>query len=92
MCMTQTTKLTARQTKCIEFLGDIAWCNDQGQQPSKADLVGTVPNKTRAGQYQLIDTLIGLGLVENAATGGNAYALAITVAGRDELAAHGATR
>lgn len=69
------------------LLQQIADANSRGILPSRRQVAGEAPRYLRARYVEKIDVLIGLGLVENTSSSGKRCALAVTMAGRDELEA-----
>ena len=79
-----TTTLSSRETAKLYLLAQIA--ANPGQ--NKASHTAGQNNQTRANQYRMIDYLIRRGLVANRSASSAQFALYVTSAGDDELAAH----
>jgi len=80
---TVTETVTVKGRRELELLDTIIGRNNAGAEPSKADLTRGRTSQARAADYQRIDKLIRLGLVEDSGTAkGGAYALVATADGR----------
>ena len=84
---THTPQLTRRERGKLQLLEAIA------AHPGRTKMAvitnngaWQVPNKTRSGQYRIIDSLLQRGLVADAKTDPNGYALVPTAAGLAEIA------
>jgi hypothetical protein len=76
--------ISGRETRLRALLDAIAGANGKGRRPSKADVTGNVPSRTRAHRYRLIDELIARHLVAPGLDG-KGYHLEVTAAGREVL-------
>lgn len=80
--------LSEREFAKLRLLEIIAARNENGEQPSKADLTRGQVTQTRQARYTMVDTLIQRGLVRNASSVPGRYQLVVTAWGLAELERH----
>ena len=77
----------------LSIIRTIADANQAGHLPNKADVCAagtaytksTLPTRTRAGRYRMIDDLLRADLLDNQADNPQQYALAVSMHGWDAL-------
>lgn len=82
------TWIDARERAMFRLLEGVRFLNDTGETPSKGRVCrwvrGSLPQRTQANWYRMLDRLLERGLIRNNApeTGGTRFELQITKLGR----------
>lgn len=85
--------IDGRERAMFRLLEAVRFLNDTGETPSKGRVCrwvrGSLPQRTQANWYRMLDLLVERGLIRNTAseTGGNRFELIITDTGRQAIEA-----